>query len=289
MTSVSASDSAARAGSKQLDAVKSSARAKTAAGEPRWARLTAVARYYPVFLIFLIWEVLSRLNLLDPMFMPPLEDVARTFYQQVFVTHELLHHIAVSFMRAGAGLALAAIAGIGAGILMGRIRAFESFLDPLISALFPTPKLALFPLMMIFLGIGDASKVGLIFLGCFFPIVINTYTGVKNVDKFFIWNALTKGASQRQLIWHVIIPASLPFVFAGLRVATSTAFLLIVASELIAANDGLGYLIMFAERSFDPALMWCGILVIAGMGFAVDRLLLALGARLFVWQDNNNK
>ena len=74
-------------------------------------------------------------------------------------------------------------------------------------------------------------------------------------------------------------------MFAGLRVATSTAFLLIVASELIAANDGLGYLIMFAERSFDPALMWCGILVIAGMGFTVDRLLLALGARLFVWQD----
>jgi ABC-type nitrate/sulfonate/bicarbonate transport system permease component len=138
---------------------------------------------------------------------------------------------------------------------------------------------------MIFLGIGDASKIALIFLGCFFPIVINTYTGVKNVDKFFVWNALTKGASHRQLIWHVIIPASLPFVFAGLRVATSTAFLLIVASELIAANDGLGYLIMFAEHSFDPALMWCGILVIAAMGFTVDRLLLALGARLFVWQD----
>ena len=250
-----------------------------------WNKLAAVARYYPVFLIFLVWEILSRLDVLDPMFMPPLEDVARTFYQQVFVTHELLGHIGVSFMRAGAGLGLAAVVGIAAGILMGRVRAIESFLDPLISALFPTPKLALFPLMMIFLGIGDASKIALIFLGCFFPIVINTYTGVKNVDKFLVWNALTKGASHRQLIWHVIIPASLPFVFAGLRVATSTAFLLIVASELIAANDGLGYLIMFAERSFDPALMWCGILVIAGMGFTVDRLLLALGARLFVWQD----
>ena len=159
-----------------------------------------------MFLIFLIWEVLSRLNLLDPMFMPPLEDVARTFYQQVFVTHELLGHIEVSFMRAGAGLGLAAVVGIAAGILMGRVRAVESFLDPLISALFPTPKLALFPLMMIFLGIGDASKIALIFLGCFFPIVINTYTGVKNVDKFFVWNALTKGASQRQLIWHVDHP-----------------------------------------------------------------------------------
>lgn len=266
-------------------ASQAASHASVPAGVRIWNAFAAVGRYYPVFLIFLIWEILSRLNLLDPMFMPPLEDVARTFYQQVFVTHELLGHIGVSFMRAGAGLGLAAVVGIAAGILMGRVRAVESFLDPLISALFPTPKLALFPLMMIFLGIGDASKVALIFLGCFFPIVINTYTGVKNVDKFFVWNALTKGASQRQLIWHIIIPASLPFVFAGLRVATSTAFLLIVASELIAANDGLGYLIMFAERSFDPALMWCGILVIAAMGFAVDRLLLALGARLFVWQD----
>jgi len=250
-----------------------------------WRTLAAIARYYPVFLIFVVWETLSRLNVLDPMFMPPLENVARTFYNEVFVTHELLDHIRMSFMRAGAGLALASVVGVSAGILMGRVRAFESLLDPVISALFPMPKLAVFPLLMVFLGIGDASKIALIFMGCFFPIVINTYTGVRNVDKFFVWNALTKGASQRQLVWHVIIPAALPFVFAGLRVATSTAFLLIVASELIAANDGLGYLIMFAERSFDPALMWCGILVIAGMGFTVDRLLLTLGARLFVWQD----
>jgi ABC-type nitrate/sulfonate/bicarbonate transport system permease component len=288
MTVVTTSDQTPRTatdGQGEAPARHSPAHTPAPAGQKAWSRLVAVARYYPVFLIFLIWEILSRLNLLDPMFMPPLEDVARTFYREVFVTHELLDHIRVSFMRAGAGLGLATVVGIAAGILMGRVRAVESFLDPLISALFPTPKLALFPLMMIFLGIGDASKIALIFLGCFFPIVINTYTGVKNVDKFFIWNAQTKGANHRQLIWHVIIPAALPFVFAGLRVATSTAFLLIVASELIAANDGLGYLIMFAERSFDPALMWCGILVIAGMGFTVDRLLLALGARLFVWQD----
>lgn len=252
-----------------------------------WSRLAAVGRYYPVLLLFILWEILSRLGVLDPMFMPSLDDVARTFYNEVFVTHELLNHIRVSVMRAASGLGLAAVVGIGAGILMGRVRVIEGFLDPLISALFPTPKLALFPLMMVFLGIGDASKIALIFLGCFFPIAINTYAGVKNVDKFYIWNARTKGANPRQLVWHVIIPAALPFVFAGLRVATSTAFLLIVASELIAANDGLGYLIMFAERSFDPALMWCGILVIAGMGFIVDRLLLALGARLFAWQDNN--
>lgn len=245
----------------------------------------AVLRYYPVALIFVIWEACSRFGLIDPIFVPALSDVLATLYHELFVTHELLVHMGFSFARAGIGFALAAVVGITVGILMGRYRVAESFVDPLISALFPTPKLAIFPLMMVFLGIGDASKIALIFLGCFFPIVISTYTGVKNVDKYFIWNARTKGASHRQVLWTVVVPAAMPFVFAGLRVATSTAFLLIVASELIAANEGLGYLIIYAQRTFNPTLMFSGVLMVACMGFIVDRLLLALGRWLFAWQD----
>jgi ABC-type nitrate/sulfonate/bicarbonate transport system permease component len=247
----------------------------------------ALLHYYPVALIFVIWEVSSRLGLLDPIFVPPLSEVLKTLYEQLFVTHELLVHMGYSFARAGIGFTLAAIVGIAVGILMGRFRAVENFVDPLISVLFPTPKLAIFPLMMVFLGVGDASKVALIFLGCFFPIVISTYTGVKNVDKYFIWNARTKGASHRQVLWTVVFPAAMPFVFAGLRVATSTAFLLIVASELIAANEGLGYLIIYAQHTFNPTLMFSGVLMVAAMGFIVDRLLLALGRWLFNWQEKS--
>ena len=248
----------------------------------------AVLRYYPVALIFVLWEVSSRLGFLDPIFVPPFSEVLKTLYEELFVTHDLLVHMGFSFARAGIGLALAAVVGIAVGIFMGRFRAVENFVDPLISALFPTPKLAIFPLMMVFLGIGDASKVALIFLGCFFPIVISTYTGVKNVDKYFIWNARTKGASHRQVLWTVVFPAAMPFVFAGLRVATSTAFLLIVASELIAANEGLGYLIIYAQRTFNPTLMFSGVLMVASMGFIVDRLLLALGRWLFAWQEKTS-
>ncbi len=245
----------------------------------------AVLRYYPVALIFVLWEICSRAGLLDPIFVPALSDVLKTLYEELFVTDELLVHMGFSFARAGIGFALAAVVGIAVGIFMGRFRPVENFVDPLISALFPTPKLAIFPLMMVFLGIGDASKIALIFLGCFFPIVISTYTGVKNVDKYFIWNARTKGANHRQVLWTVVFPAAMPFVFAGLRVATSTAFLLIVASELIAANEGLGYLIIYAQRTFNPTLMFSGVLMVACMGFIVDRLLLALGRWLFAWQD----
>jgi ABC-type nitrate/sulfonate/bicarbonate transport system permease component len=245
----------------------------------------ALLRYYPVALIFVLWEVSSRLGFLDPIFVPPFSEVLKTLYEELFVTHDLLVHMGFSFARAGIGLALATVVGIAVGIFMGRFRAVENFVDPLISALFPTPKLAIFPLMMVFLGIGDASKVALIFLGCFFPIVISTYTGVKNVDKYFIWNARTKGASHRQVLWTVVFPAAMPFVFAGLRVATSTAFLLIVASELIAADEGLGYLIIYAQRTFNPTLMFSGVLMVASMGFIVDRLRLALGRWLFAWQE----
>ncbi len=248
----------------------------------------AILRYYPVALIFVLWEVCSRIGLLDPIFVPPLSEVLRTLYEELFVTHDLLVHMGYSFARAGVGFGLAAVVGIVVGILMGRFRPVENFVDPLISAIFPTPKLAIFPLMMVFLGIGDASKVALIFLGCFFPIVISTYTGVKNVDKYFIWNARTKGANHRQVLWTVVFPAAMPFVFAGLRVATSTAFLLIVASELIAANEGLGYLIIYAQRTFNPTLMFSGVLMVASMGFIVDRLLLALGRWLFAWQEKND-
>ena len=252
----------------------------------RFAR--AVARYYPVALIFLAWELCSRLGVFDPIFVPALSDVLATLYVALFVSRELLIHVGYSLGRAGVGLVLGAVVGITVGILMGRFRPIESFVDPLISALFPTPKLAIFPLMMVFLGIGDASKIALIFLGCFFPMVISTYTGVKNVDKYFIWNARTKGANDRQVMLTVVFPAAMPFVFAGLRVATATAFLLIVASELIAANEGLGYLIIYAQRTFNAPMMLSGILMVATMGFIADRLLLVLGRWLFAWQERDD-
>jgi len=254
-------------------------------GLSRTRIVRAMFRYYPVWLLLAAWEAIARAGLVDPMFMPPFSAALRTTINELFGSGELLTHVGYSFARAGAGFGLAALVGITLGIFMGRLRAVESFVDPLISAIFPTPKLALFPLMMVLLGIGDASKVALVFLGCFFPIVINTYTGVKNVDEYFIWNARTKGANSRQVLLSVVFPAALPYIFAGLRVATSTAFLLTVASELIASNEGLGFIILYAQRSFNPELMFGAILLVATLGFAVDRLLLAVGRRLFSWQE----
>jgi len=243
---------------------------------------------YPVVLVLFLWEVCSRVGIFDPYLIPPFSAVLATLYSELFITGDIWVHIAASVERISIGYSIAAVTGISVGIAMGRLRHVAGFFDPLISAVYPTPKLALYPVMMALIGIGDASKITLIALASFFPIVINTHAGVKNIDHFLIWNARTKGASTRQVLWTVILPGSMPFIFMGLRVALAQAFLLIVATEMIAANEGLGYIIMFSQSTLNQTLMFSGVLLIALIGFTATQLLLLVERRMFVWRRNNN-
>lgn len=243
-----------------------------------------VLRLYPLALLLLAWELVARAGLVDPLFLPPLSAVLRTVAGNldVLVTDSL-----VSLMRAFSGLAIGALAGIAAGMLMARWRPVEQFLDPLMAAIFPTPKLALFPLFMVWLGLGEASKIALVAVTTFFPLAINTFIGMKGVDRFLIWNARSKGANGAQLLLRVMLPASVPFIFAGFRVATSLSFLLVVAAEMLGANNGLGNRIIYAQRTFENEMMYAAILFIATLGFLLDRLIGFVGRRLLAWQDTS--
>ena len=245
----------------------------------------ALLRLYPLAILAALWEAATRSGLIGSFFLPTFSSVVMRMFTGVFVTGALLGHWAVSMERAMTGLALASVVGVALGILMGRFAPVRSFMDPILALFFPTPKLALFPLFILWLGIGDASKIALIFASCLFPVLLNTYTGVRSVDKFLVWNALDKGLSTFDIMWRVILPASLPFIFAGLRIAATLAILLVVAAEMIASNDGLGYLAMFAQRTFRNEDMLAAIMLIALTGFAIDRILLAVQERLFAWQD----
>lgn len=249
---------------------------------------TVIFRYSPVWLFFLLWELCSRLGVVDPFFIPPFSRVLATFANEFFAPRGLLFHGSFSAYRLASGFVLGVSGGVALGILMGRLRLVERVFDPLISAFNPIPKLALFPIMMVLIGIGDASKITLILLGCFFPVVISTYAGVKSIDKYLIWNARTKGANEFQVLRTVVLPAALPYIFSGLRVSTAIGFVLIVASELIAANEGLGYLIINAERNLHLELMFAGVFFLAAMGFLADRTLLMFGRILFAWQDQDD-
>jgi len=239
-------------------------------------------RLYPIGLVLIGWEVSARFGLVDKMFLPSLSAALLDFWANLGM---LMRDAASSLMRAGWGLLIGGGLGLIVGMAMARSRFTEQFFDPLISALFPTPKLALFPLLMVWLGLGDASKIALVAMTAFFPVVINTFAGMKGVDKFLIWNARTKGASEFQVLVHVMLPAALPFIFAGVRVATSFSFLLVVAAEMLGSTDGLGFRILYAQRTFEANTMYAAILFVAALGFLVDRALGLIGKRLLAWQD----
>lgn len=232
--------------------------------------------------VLILWEGSSRLGLVDPMILPSLSEALASIGRNV---HLLTVDAGYSLARAFAGLLIGSTVGVILGMLMARYEPVDRIFDPLVGALFPTPKLALFPLLMVWLGLGEASKVALIAISSFFPVLLNTYAGIKGVDRFLIWNARSKGASQIQLLYRVMLPAALPFIFTGFRVATSFSFLLVVAAEMLSSNSGLGYRIMYAQRTFETETMYGALLIVACLGFIVDRLVGILGGRLLSWQD----
>lgn len=245
--------------------------------------MKAILKLYPLVLLLILWEIVAWREWVDPFFLPSLSGALRSI-----VTHapDLVMDTVATLSRAFAGLFIGAMVGITAGMLMARYKPIDQFFDPLIAVIFPTPKLALFPLFMVWLGLGEASKVTLVAITTFFPMCINTYSGMKGVDRFLIWNARSKGANDCQVLMKVMLPASVPFIFAGFRVATSFSFLLVVAAEMLSANSGLGNRILYAQRTFESELMYGSIILIATLGFLMDRLIRLIGRNLLAWQDS---
>ena len=239
-------------------------------------------RLYPIALVLAVWEASTRLGLVDPFLLPSFTAVLKAL---VANADTLATDSFITLGRAAAGLAIGGSIGLATGMLMARYRAVGDFFDPLVSAIFPTPKLALFPLLMVWLGLGEGSKIALIALSAFFPITVNTYAGIRGVDKFLIWNAQTKGASSFQMLTKVMLPAALPFIFTGLRVSTAFSFLLAIAAEMLSANNGLGFRLIYSQRTFEPETMYASLLLVASLGFIVDRLLGILIRRMLAWQD----
>jgi ABC-type nitrate/sulfonate/bicarbonate transport system permease component len=239
-------------------------------------------RAYPIAIILAIWEISGRLGMVDPFLVPAFSDVMKAMIANADL---LVKDSGITLIRAAVGLAVGGSIGLIVGMTMARYRPVNDFFDPLISAIFPTPKLALFPLMMVWFGLGETSKIALVASSAFFPICVNTYAGIRGVDRFLIWNAQTKGADQFQMLFKVMLPAALPFIFTGLRVSTAFSFLLAIAAEMLAANNGLGYRLVYAQRTFEPQTMYASLLLVAALGFLVDRLLGILIRRLLVWQD----
>ncbi len=226
----------------------------------------------PFVVIGAIWEIVAWSGAFPPRLFPSLETVAATL-GRLTVEGILPHHAIQTLYRLAAGFAAAALAGIAIGIAMGRSRRAEDLLLPLVSIGAPIPGLAYAPLFLLWFGLGDTGSIVLVAFVAAFPIIQNSWTGVKAVKEIWIRAAQTMGADGRRLFRHVILPGALPYILTGLRLGLAQAWRILVAVEMLAAVEwGLGWLIFGAREFLNTDAMLAGIAVIGAIGLALEKL-----------------
>ncbi len=240
-------------------------------------------RYAPLLLIAVVWEVVTRVGLIAELTLPALSNIIVAFWH--LLLQDLLYQTGRSIMRGMSALACAIVFGMAAGILMAWYKPVRILLKPVIQCFYPMPKSALIPLVIIWIGLGDSSKITLIFIGCLLPIVVSSFNAARGVDQVLIWSARGMGASESEVLREIVVPASLPEILHGIRVALALSFILMVSSELIIANDGIGFLIGFLGEAGDFRGMFAGAITISMIGFLADRLYLAVTNRLLAWRE----
>lgn len=233
--------------------------------------------------VFALWEALPRLGIVDRVWFPPLTQVLGVLWQMVR-SGELQNHIAGSLTRSAFGFALAASVAVPLGLTIGWYGRVRSFLTPVLEFFRNTSALALLPVFILFLGIGEASKIGIVTFACFFPILLSTISGVRTVDPLLIKSARSLALSALAIFAKIILPSAVPSVFTGFRLAAQSSILVLIAAEMVGATRGLGYLINYAQFNFLIPKMYAGILTIALIGLAINQLLVTIERRLSRWR-----
>ena len=240
-----------------------------------------------VAVLLLVWWGVTTLGLIAPLFLPPPQLVLKKLLliagPQGFMDATLWQHLGASLTRMLVALFFAALIGIPVGIAMGLSPSIRGLLDPLIELYRPVPPLAYLPLMVIWFGIGETSKILLIYLAIFAPVTLSTLAGVKNAQQVRIRAAQALGATRWQLLRWVILPGALPEILTGLRIGLGVGWSTLVAAELIAATRGLGFMVQSAGEFLATDVVLAGIAVIALIAFSLELGLRALQRRLTPW------
>ncbi|WP_349878218.1 ABC transporter permease [Micromonospora sp. HUAS YX12] len=230
-----------------------------------------------------IWETVPRAGLVDRVFLPPLSEVLAAWWE-LLRSGQLADHVGASLTRSLTGLALAVVTAIPLGLLIGWYRPLADLLSPLLEVFRNTAALALLPVFVLILGLGETSKIALVVYACSWPILLNTVAGVKGVDPLLIRSARSMGLNHLRLFQKVILPAAVPTVFTGVRLAGAYSILVLVAAEMVGAKAGLGYLVNYAQYNFAIPDMYAGIITISAIGLVVNQLLVAGERRFSTWR-----
>ncbi|MER8395772.1 ABC transporter permease [Mesorhizobium sp. M1340] len=248
------------------------------------AGIRFLSRYGVLIAFLALWQVSSSAGWVNTAVLPPIDMIVAALWKGL-AGGTLLGDIAISLQRAGLAFAAAVLVAIPLGLFMGQVRTVETALDPILQVFRQTSALALYPVFILLLGLGEASKVFVIFWATLFPLLLNTIGGVKQVDPKLLEMARVYGARQLTVFRRVVLPGAVPSIFVGLRLSATTALLLLIASEMIGANKGIGFQVMNAQYNFQIPLMFAAIVILAGLGLIANQALVSLQRRLCRWSN----
>jgi NitT/TauT family transport system permease protein len=235
--------------------------------------------------LLVLWEITVRVGLLDARFFPAPTSIASTFVS-LTQSGELLLNTWISLQRLFFGFLLGGIPALALGIVMGLYRPIRAAIDPLIAATYPIPKSAILPLILLIFGLGEASKIVMVAIGVFFPVVINTVAGVLEIDKIYHDVSKNFGASRWQVFRTVALPGAMPLIMTGIKLGVGLGLILIAIAEMVGAKSGLGFMIWNAWQTFSVETMYVGLVVIAILGYLFSLILNELERFIIPWKSD---
>ncbi len=242
------------------------------------------AGIFSILVMLIGWQLFANSGRVTP-FMLPSFGVVVSYIWTDAISGDLWINMGLTLYRAMTGFFIAASAGIALGALMSRIRTIRWFFDPIISVGFPMPKIAFLPVIILWLGVYDVSKISIVVFDAIFPVVTATLAGIAAVDKELLWSARNMGANERELMWQIMLPAASPQILTGLQVALPIALIVEIVAEMVMGGYGLGGAMMGASRFANSPGTFAGIVEIAVVGFALIKAMAVLRRRLLSWHQ----
>lgn len=234
-------------------------------------------------LLLLLWECGSRSSPKLQLYIPPVSRVVFSL-GQLIVSGQVTAHLLTTLRRFMEGYLLASTIAVTLGVVLGYFRLVHSLLETLIEFLRPMPSVAIVPVAILLLGIGDSMIVAVTVYASTWPILINTIDGVRHIERTLIDTARTFGLARRRILWQIVLPAASPYIVTGLRVSLSIALILVTTAEMIAGSKGLGFFILDQERSLQSSNMYAGIILVAVLGYLLNRLFVVLEGKAMKWR-----
>jgi ABC-type nitrate/sulfonate/bicarbonate transport system permease component len=254
-----------------------------------WLRYRTPLTRTAAALVFLgLWEWSVRDGWVDPLFLSSPTQVIARLWQVFFVDYTIYPHLWASGQTALWGFVLSCVVGVPIGVLMGRSVLVRDTLEPFIMAQASVPTVALLPLFIIWLGIGTTARIALVFTGAVFGIIVSTEAGVSNIDKRLVETARSFTATEWAILWKIVLPAAIPYIIAGMRLAIARVLIMVVVAELYASTAGIGYLIFQAGASYDTSMIFVGVVILAAAGVLLNTALRALERSIAPWLGSHS-